>query len=81
MAEALTNQAPVVQFDANSLVLFFGLKFPQVDLILRGLGKLPHDEVADFIVALRGHALQQIQEAEAKAKATVQPQPPAEGGA
>lgn len=79
MTNAPASAAPVVQFDANSLVLLFGLKFSQVDLILRGLGKLPHDEVADFIVALRGHALQQVQEAEAKAKAATQPQP-AEGG-
>ncbi len=41
-----------------------------VNLILRGLGKLPYDEVATTITQIRQHAAGEIARVEAEAKAT-----------
>ncbi len=80
MAEVIEGavQAPAVTttptaFNPNAVGLRFVFNFAQVDLIIKGLSKLPYDQVSEFITALRGHAVQQIQAAEAQhAAATTQ---------
>jgi hypothetical protein len=68
-AQAVTPAA----FNPNAVGIRFVFNFAQVDLIIKGLGKLPHEQVSEFINALRGHAVQQIQDAEFKhAAATTQ---------
>ncbi|CAB4122555.1 hypothetical protein UFOVP33_21 [uncultured Caudovirales phage] len=64
------NQAPVI--DPNQVPINYTVNLPQVNLILKGLGKLPLEEVEQLYNGIRGHALQALQTAEAEAQAAIE---------
>lgn len=53
------------QFDAASVPIHYTLNFHQVDVILKGLAKLPREETDPFYEQVKGHAVQSLQAAEA----------------
>lgn len=80
------NQPQPAQFDATQVPIQYTLNFHQVNLILKGMAKLPLEEVEQLYTGLRAHALGTLQAAEAEFKAqqeaaaTATPEvPPAEG--
>ena len=56
-------------FDPNQVPITVTLSAPQVSMILRGLGKLPLEEVEQLHAGLRNVAVQTLQQAEAAVKA------------
>ncbi len=52
----------------NQVPIQYTLSIDQVNLILSALGKMPYEQVAEFVNALRGVALKALQEAEEAAK-------------
>lgn len=56
-------------FDANQVPIQYTLNVAQVNLILRGLGKLPFDEVEGLYLPMRQVALETLSRAEAASKA------------
>lgn len=53
----------------NQVPINYTLTLDQVNLILAGLGKLPFEQVSEFVNGIRSVALQALQQAEEKAKA------------
>ena len=53
----------------NQVPIIYTLNIDQVNLILTGLGKMPYEQVSDFVAGMRNVALQALQAAEEKAKA------------
>lgn len=51
-------------FNPASVPIQYTLNFQQVNLLLEGLGKLPHERVEQLYTAIRGAALQSLQAAE-----------------
>ena len=51
-------------FNPASVPINYTLNFQQVNLLLEGLGKLPHERVEQLYNAMRGAALQTLQDAE-----------------
>ena len=51
-------------FNPAAVPINYTLNFQQVNLLLEGLGKLPHERVEQLYNAMRGAALQTLQEAE-----------------
>lgn len=58
----------------NQVPIQYTLNIDQVNLVLNGLGKLPYEQVGDFVSAFRNVALQALAAAEAKAKADAEAQ-------
>jgi hypothetical protein len=52
----------------NQVPIQYTLNIDQVNLILSALGKMPYEQVAEFVNGLRGVALKALQEAEEAAK-------------
>lgn len=50
--------------DPNQVPIHFTLNLAQVNLILKGLGKLPHEEVEQLYNGIRSSALNTLQTAE-----------------
>lgn len=53
----------------NQVPINYTFTLDQVNLILAALGKLPFEQVSDFVNGVRGVALQALQQAEEAAKA------------
>jgi len=51
-------------FNPASVPINYTLNFQQVNLLLEGLGKLPHERVEQLYTAMRSVALQALQDAE-----------------
>ena len=51
-------------FNPASVPINYTLNFQQVNLLLEGLGKLPHERVEQLYNAMRSAALQTLQDAE-----------------
>lgn len=54
-------------FNPASVPINYTLNFQQVNLLLEGLGKLPYERVEQLYSAMRGAALQTLQDAEHRA--------------
>ena len=52
----------------NQVPIQYTLNIDQVNLILSALGRMPYEQVAEFVNALRGVDLKALQEAEEAAK-------------
>lgn len=48
-------------FDPATVPINYTLNFQQVNLLLEGLGKLPHEKAAQLYTAMRSVALQTLQ--------------------
>lgn len=53
----------------NQVPINYTLNIDQVNLILTALGKLPYEQVGEFVSGVRAVALQALQAAEEQAKA------------
>lgn len=53
----------------NQVPIHYTLNLDQVNLVVSALGKLPFEQVEQFLVAFRSVALNALKEAEEKAKA------------
>lgn len=51
-------------FNPATVPINYTLNFQQVNLLLEGLGKLPYERVEQLYSAMRGAALQTLQDAE-----------------
>lgn len=51
-------------FNPASVPINYTLNFQQVNLLLEGLGKLPYERVEQLYSAMRGAALQTLQDSE-----------------
>lgn len=51
-------------FNPASVPINYTMNFQQVNLLLEGLGKLPHERVEQLYTAMRSVALQALQDAE-----------------
>lgn len=60
-------------FDVNQVPINYTLNAAQVSLILRGLGKLPLEEVEQLFAGIRAVAQQAVQQAEEASKAAAAP--------
>lgn len=60
-------------FDINQVPINYTLNAAQVGVILRGLGKLPLEEVEQLFAGIRSVAQQTLQQAEEAAKAAAAP--------
>lgn len=60
------------QFKPSEVPITLTLNFPQVNLILQGLGKLPFDSVESLYVGIRNAAVATMQKAEADHKAVLE---------
>lgn len=61
----MTEQTkPVAPFDPSKVEITYTFNFPQVNMILKGLGKLPLEDSEQLHNAIRGHAVQTLQVAE-----------------
>ena len=58
----------------NQVPINYTLTLDQVNLILAGLGKLPFEQVSEFVNGIRGVALQALKEAEEAAEASAVPE-------
>lgn len=59
-------------FNPGAVPINYTLNFAQVNLLLKGMGKLPREETDGFYEQFRGHALQTLQAAEAEHNAAIE---------
>lgn len=60
--------APVQPFNPAEVPINYTLNFQQVNILLKGMGKLPREETDGFYEQFRGVALSTLQAAEQAAK-------------
>lgn len=65
--------------DITQIPITLTMTVAQVNVVLAGLGKLPHDDVSEIIVGIRRVSLEQIQ-AQQQGKAAPKAEAESEGG-
>lgn len=58
---------------AQNIAIPLTLNLAQVNLVLEGLGKLPHERVDALVTGIRSEAVRQLQAAEKAAQAAAEP--------